>query len=132
MFFSAQGKGEPFMTWGAGKLVCKLTWGSPRPPEAPVTPFSAFHRQGKGIFFSLQQGFTARDGGRNPCGRCAGPGRRGGQAGANRSTPGPAGDRPRRNAGSIPWLPTGQTELWGVYVCAKHMGAQDKAPRGLA
>lgn len=49
MFFSAQGKGEPFMTWGVGKLVCKLTRGSARPPEGPRDAFSAFYRQEEGL-----------------------------------------------------------------------------------
>lgn len=51
MFFAVQGKGEPFMTWGVGKLVCKLTRGSARPLEGPRDAFSAFHRQEEGIFF---------------------------------------------------------------------------------
>lgn len=51
MFFTAQRKGEPYMTWGVGKLVCKLTRGSVHPPEGLHDAFSAFYRQGEGCFF---------------------------------------------------------------------------------
>lgn len=57
MLFAAQGNEEPFVTWGARKLVCKLTRGSAH-PKGPAMPFQHFIGRERFFFSPLSRSLS--------------------------------------------------------------------------